>query len=60
MYPSLNTVRVIKSKLLRFAGHVTWIREDASVFKILTVKHTGNIPLERPRRKWEGSIRMDF
>ena len=50
MYYSLNVVRVIKSRRLRWAGHVAKI-EDRSAFKILAGESTGKRPLERPRRR---------
>ena len=51
-------VKLIKSRSLRWAGHIARMEEYRSAFKILTVKPTGKRPLERPRRRWEGSIRM--
>ena len=59
MYRSTNIVRVIKSRRLRWAGHVARMEEARNAFKILTGKPTGNWPLGRPRRRWEGNIRMD-
>ena len=60
MYLSPNTVRVIKSRRLRWAGHVARMEEVRSAFKILTGKPTGKRPLGRPRRRWEGNIIMDL
>ena len=60
LYRSPNIVRVIKSRRLRWAGHVTIMEEGRSVFKILTGKPTGKRPLGRPRRRWEYNIRMDL
>ena len=60
MYRSPNIVRVIKSRRLRWAGHVARMEEGRSAFKILTGKPTGKIPLGRPRRRWEDNIRMDL
>ena len=60
MYRSPNIVRVIKSKRLRWAGHVARMEECRSAFKILTGKRTGKRPLGRPGRRWEDNIRMDF
>ena len=60
MYRSLNIVRVIKSRILRWAGHVARIEEGKSAFKILTGKPTGKRHLGRPRRRWEDNIRMDL
>ena len=50
LYPSPNIVRVIKSRSLRWAGHVANIQEGRSVFKILTGKPTGKRLLGRPKR----------
>ena len=51
-------VRVIKSRRLRWAGHVARIDEGRSAFKIFTGTPTEKRPLGRPRRKWENNIRM--
>ena len=52
--------RVIKSRTLRWAGHVDRMEEERSAFKNLTGKPTGKKPLGRPRRRWEDNIRMDL
>ena len=59
LYRSLYILRVIKSRSLRWAGHVARMK-DRSGFKILTGKPTGKRPLGRPRRRWEDNIRMDL
>ena len=59
-YCSPNMVRVIKSRILRWAGHVARMEEGRSAFKILTGKPTVNRPLGRPRRRWEDNIRMEL
>ena len=51
---------VIKSRRLRWAGHVARMEEGRCVFNILTGKPTGNRALGRPRRRWEDNIRMDL
>ena len=51
-----NIVRVIKSRRLRWAGHVARMEVRRSAFKILT----GKRPLGKPRRRWEDNIRMDL
>ena len=51
LYRSLNIVRVIKSRRLRWAGHVARMGEVRNAFKILTGKPTGKRPLGRPRRR---------
>ena len=60
LHRSPNIVRVIKSRRLRWAGHVARMEECRSAFKILTGKLTGKRPLGRPRRRWEDNIRMDL
>ena len=58
LYCSPNILRVIKSRRLRWAGHVARMEEGKSAFKILTGRATGKKPLGRPRYKWEENIRM--
>ena len=60
MYRSPNIIRVIKSRSLRWAGHVARMEEGRSAFKILTGNPTGKRPLGRPWRRWENNIRMDL
>ena len=60
LYRSPNIVRVIKSRRLRWAGHVARLEEGRSAFKFFTGKPTGKRPLERPRRRWEDNIIMDL
>ena len=56
LYRSPNIGRVIKSKRLRWAGHVSRMEEGRSAFKIPTGKHTG----KRPRHRWEDNIRLNL
>ena len=44
----------------RWAGHVGRMEEGRSAFKILTGTPAGRRPLERPRRRWKGNIRMNL
>jgi hypothetical protein len=60
LYRSHNIVRVIKSKRLRWAGHVARMAEGRRAFKILTGKPTGKRTSGRPRRRWEDNIRMNL
>ena len=53
---SPNLVRMIKSRRLRWAGHVARMEEGRSAYKILTNKPTGKRPLGRPRRRWEDNV----
>ena len=60
MYPSHNIVRVIKSRRMRWAGHVAHMGEERGVYRVLLGKPEGKRPLGRPRRRWVGNIRMDL
>ena len=50
LYRSLNIVRVIKSRRLRYKGHVARREETRTAFKISIDKPTGKKPLGKPRR----------
>jgi hypothetical protein len=60
LYRSPNIVREIKSRILRWEGHVAKMEESRSAFKILTGKSTGKKPLGTPRSRWEDNIRIDL
>ena len=49
---------MIKSRRLRWAGHVARIEEARSAFKILTDTPAGKRTSGRPRRRWNDNIRM--
>ena len=51
---------MIKSRILRWVGHVARMEESRSAFKILTGKPAGKISLGRLKRRWEDNIRMKF
>ena len=51
---------MIKSRRLRWAGHVARMEEGRSALKILTGKPSEKRPLGRPRRRWEDNMRMDL
>jgi hypothetical protein len=53
-------VRVVKSRRMRWAGHVARMGEDRGVYRLLVGKPEGKRPLGRPRRRWEDNIKMDF
>jgi hypothetical protein len=60
LYSSPNIIRQIKSRRMRWAGHVACMGEDRNVYKFLMEKPDGKRPLRRPRRKWQDGIRMDL
>ena len=51
---------MIKSRALRWAGHVARMKEGRSSFKIMSGKPTGKRLPGRPRRIWEDNIKMNF
>ena len=57
---SPNIVRVIKSRRMRWAGHVARMGEERGVYRVLVGKPEGRRPLGRPRRRWMDNIRMDL
>jgi hypothetical protein len=60
LYSSPNTVWVIKSRRMRWAGHVASRGERRGVYGVLVGNPDGKRPLGRPRRRWEDSINMDL
>ena len=60
LYSSPNIVRVIKSRRMRWAGHVPRMEEGRVVHKVLMGKPEGKRPLGRPRRRWEDNIKMEL
>ena len=60
LYSSPNIVRVIKSRRMRWAGHVARMGEERGVYRVLVGKPKGRRPLGRPRRSWVYNIRMDL
>jgi hypothetical protein len=55
-----NIIRVIKSRRLRWAGHVARIGVKRGAYRALVRKPEGRRPLGRPRRRWEDNIKMDL
>ena len=60
LYCSPNIIRVIRSRRMRWAGHVARMGERRSLFRVLVGKPEGMGPLGRPRRKWKDNIILDF
>ena len=58
LYSSPNTVRVIKSRRMRWTGHVARMREGRRVYRVFVGKPEGKRPLGRPKRRWEDNIKM--
>ena len=60
LYSSPNIVRVIKSRRMRWVGHVARMGEERGVYRVLVGKPEGRRPLGRPRRRWADNIRTDL
>jgi len=60
VYCSPNTVRVIKSRRMRWAGYVARMGESRSVYRVLVRKLEGKRPLGRLRRRWGIILRWIF
>ena len=56
LYCSPNSVQVIKSRRIRWAGHVARMGKRRGVYRVSEGKPEGMIPLGRPRRRWEDKI----
>jgi hypothetical protein len=59
LYSSPDIIRHIKSRRMRWAGHVACMGEGRNVYRVLVGKPEGKRPLGRPRRRWEYGIKMD-
>jgi hypothetical protein len=60
LYASPDIIRVIKTRTMRWAGHVARIWEIRNAYKILVGKPEWKRPFRRPRHRWEDNIRMDL
>jgi hypothetical protein len=58
LYSSPNIVRVIKSRRMKWAGHVARMGKGRGVYRILVGRPEGKRPLGRPRCRWEDNIKM--
>ena len=59
-YFSPSIVRVIKSRRMRWAGHVALMGEERVVYRVLVGKPEGRRRLGRPRRRLVDNIKMDL
>ena len=60
LYSLPNIVRVVKSRRMRWAGHVARMEEGRGVCRVLVGKPEGKRALGRPRLRWEDNIKMDL
>jgi hypothetical protein len=60
LYSSPDIIRQVKSRRMRWAGHVARLVEERKVYKVFVGKPEGKRPLGRQRHRWEDGIRMDL
>jgi hypothetical protein len=60
LYSSPDIIRQIKSRRMRWAGHVARVGEGRNLYRVLVGKLEGKRPLERPRRRWKNGLKMDL
>jgi hypothetical protein len=60
LYSLPNIVRVIKSRRMRWAGHVARMEEGRGVYRLSVGRPKGKRPVGRPRRRWEDNIKMEL
>ena len=55
-----DIIRIVKSRRLRWAGHVTRMGNERGAWKLLVGKPEGKHPVGRPRMRWENNINHDL
>jgi len=60
LYFSPIIVRLIKSRRMRWAGHIACMGERKGLYRVLVGKPEGKRPIGRPRHRWDDNIKMDI
>jgi hypothetical protein len=60
LYSSSNIFRLIKSRSMKCAGHITCMGERRGIYRVLVWKPEGKRPFGRPRNRWKGIIKTDL
>jgi hypothetical protein len=60
LYSSPSIIRIIKSRRMRWAGHVARLGENRNAYRILVGIPEGKRPLGRPRHRWVDNIKMEL
>jgi hypothetical protein len=58
LYSWPNIIRMVKTRRMRWAGHVARMGEKRNAYRILVAKLEAKRPLARPRRRWVDNVRM--
>ena len=60
LHSTPNIIRSLKSRLLRWAGHVACMDQSRNAYRVLVGKPDDKRPLGRPRHRWEDNNKMDL
>jgi hypothetical protein len=60
LHSSPSIIKLIKSRRLRWAGHVAQMGEKRYEHRLLVGKPEGRRPLRKPRCRWVDNIKMDL
>jgi hypothetical protein len=60
LYSSPSIIRILKSRRMRWEGHVARMGEKRNMYRLLVGKPEGKRPLGTPRRRWANNIKMDL
>jgi hypothetical protein len=60
LYSLPSIIRIIRSRRMRWAGHLTRMGEKRNTYRLLVEKPEGKRLLGRPLRRWVDNIRMDL
>jgi len=60
MYPSPNIIQVIKSRRMRWVGHLAHMGERRGAYRVLVGKPEGKRPLGTPRHRWDDNIKISL
>jgi transcription termination factor 2 len=60
LYSLSNIVRLIKSRRMKWAGHVARMEEERGVYRVLVGKPEGKRPLGRPKHGWKDNIKINL
>ena len=60
MFSSPNIIRNLKSRRMRWGGHVARMEQSRNAYRVLVGKLAGKRPLGRPRCRWEDNFKMDL
>jgi hypothetical protein len=60
LYSSPNIIKIIKSRRMRWTGHIERRGDKRNAYRIFVVKPEGKRPLGRPRRRWVDNTTVDL